>query len=212
MTGSAPAARRDYGGRTASQRRAERRERLLGAALELFGKEGYPATSIERLCARANVSTRNFYEEFPSREALLIALHEQITQQAFDAVSGAIGELPDAPTDERVRRAVDAYATTTASDPRWTRIAYVEIVGVSPEVERHRLAWRDRFGQLIEAEAERAIERGEATDRDYSLTAIAYLGAVNELVHHWSTHGRNVPFEHLRAELARLFLAALTAP
>jgi AcrR family transcriptional regulator len=212
MTGSAPAARRDYGGRTASQRRAERRERLLGAALELFGKEGYPATSIERLCARANVSTRNFYEEFASREALLVALYDQITQQAFDAVTGVIAEMPDAPTDERVRRAIDAYVNTTASDPRWTRIAYVEIVGVSPDVERHRLAWRDRLGQLIESEAARAVERGEATDRDYSLTAIAYLGAVNELVHHWSTHGRQVPFDRVQAELTRLALAALSAP
>ena len=49
MTGTAPAARRDYGGRTATQRRAERRQRLMTAALELFGTEGYPATSIERL-------------------------------------------------------------------------------------------------------------------------------------------------------------------
>src|ERR1700743_249076 len=98
MTGTAPAARRDYGGRTATQRRAERRQRLMTAALELFGTEGYPATSIERLCARANVSTRNFYEDFASREALLIALHDQITQQAFDAVIEAVAEIQNEPS------------------------------------------------------------------------------------------------------------------
>lgn len=212
MTGSPPAARRDYGGRTAAQRRAERRQRLLNAALDLFGTDGYPATSIERMCARANVSTRNFYEEFASREALLIALHQQITERAFDAVVAAVAELPDAPTAERVERAVHAYISTTSGDPRWTRIAYVEIVGVSPDVERHRLEWRERMADLLEAEAGLAVRRGEATDRDYRLTAMAFIGAVNELVYHWSVHGRNVPFERIRSELTRLALAALTAP
>lgn len=211
MTGTAPAARRDYGGRTATQRRAERRQRLITAALELFGTEGYPATSIERLCARANVSTRNFYEEFASREALLIALHDQITQQAFDAVMTAVGEVIDEPTAVRLDRALAAYIGTTSSDPRWTRIAYVEVVGVSPAVERHRLAWRSRLAQLIEAEAALAVHRGEAVQRDYSLTAMAFIGAVNELVNHWSINGRQVPLDTIRRELTRLALAALGA-
>lgn len=210
MTGTAPAARRDYGGRTASQRRAERRQRLMTAALELFGTEGYPATSIERLCARANVSTRNFYEEFASREALLIALHDQITQKAFDAVMAAFGDAGDEPTPVRLDRAIDAYIGTTSSDPRWTRIAYVEVVGVSAAVERHRLAWRAKLAELIEAEAALAVRRGEAAERDYGLTATAFIGAVNELVYHWSIHGRQEPLAVIRGELTRLALAALS--
>jgi AcrR family transcriptional regulator len=210
MTGTAPAARRDYGGRTATQRRAERRQRLMTAALELFGTEGYPATSIERLCARANVSTRNFYEEFASREALLIALHDDITQQAMDAMMAAVGDVIDEPTSIRLDRAIGAYIGTTSSDPRWTRIAYVEVVGVSAAVERHRLAWRSRLAQLLEAETALAVSRGEATQRDYSLTSMAFIGAVNELVYHWSIHGRQVPLDAIRAELIRLALAALS--
>jgi AcrR family transcriptional regulator len=184
----------------------------MTAAVELFGTEGYPATSIERLCARANVSTRNFYEEFTSREALLIALHDQITQQAFDAMIAAVSALsPDATTATRIDKAIAAYIGTTSSDPRWTRIAYVEVVGVSPAVERHRLGWRARLAQLVEAEAALAVSRGDATDRDYSLTAMAFIGAVNELVNHWSIHGRQVPLDDVRAELTRLALAAFTS-
>jgi AcrR family transcriptional regulator len=211
MTGTAPAARRDYGGRTATQRRAERRQRLITAALDLFGTEGYPATSIERLCAKANVSTRNFYEEFASREALLITLHEQINRQAVEATMAAVGDAIDEPTAVRLDRAIAAYIGTTSSDPRWTRIAYVEVVGVSPAVERHRLAWRARLAELIEGEVALAVQRGEAVRRDYSLTAMAFIGAVNELVNHWSINGRQVPLDTIRHELTRLALAALGA-
>jgi AcrR family transcriptional regulator len=182
----------------------------MTAALELFGTEGYPATSIERLCARANVSTRNFYEEFASREALLIALHDDITEQASQAMVRAVDELTDEPTAVRLDRAINAYIGTTSSDPRWTRIAYVEVVGVSAAVERHRLAWRAKLAQLLEAETALAVSRGEAARRDYSLTCMAVIGAVNELVYHWSIHGRQVPLDDIRAELTRLTLAALS--
>ena len=38
---------RRYGGKTAPQRRAERRERLMDSGLELFGTQGFAATTIE---------------------------------------------------------------------------------------------------------------------------------------------------------------------
>jgi len=202
---------RGYGGVPPEQRRAERREKLLTAALELFTSRGYQQSKITELCALAGVSTRNFYEEFASREALLIALHDHITQQASEAMVAAVAEIPDEPTAVRIDRAIEAYIGTTSSDPRWTRIAYVEVIGVSAAVEQHRMAWRARLGQMLEAETALAVERGEATRRDYSLTVMAFIGAVNELVHHWSIHGRQVPLEVIRGELTRLALAALRA-
>ncbi len=69
---------RTYRGRSPEERRAERRERLLEAGLKLFGGEGYAATSIERLCAHARVTARHFYEEFPTREALLLAVFDRM--------------------------------------------------------------------------------------------------------------------------------------
>lgn len=207
-----PVRSRDYGGRSAEARREERRERLLAAGLDLFGTTGYPGTSIERLCTRASVSTRNFYEEFAGREALLIALHERITERAFTAVVDAMANTVDEPVETRVGTAIRAYVHTTAADPRWTRIAHVEVVGVSPAVEQHRLGWRAKLCDLIVELARLAIARNAATDRDYRFTAIAFVGAANELVHHWSLGGCQVPIEDICAELTRLAIAALTAP
>jgi AcrR family transcriptional regulator len=206
------ASRRHYGGRTDAQRRAERHERLMEAGLELFGSDGYAATSIERLCATASVSTRNFYEEFPGREALLTALHERITQQALQNTLTALTGCEEKPLRERIDRMVRAYITTTSSDPKWTRLAYVEVVGVSPAVEQHRLMWRERIIGFLVDEANRAVGRGEAAARDFHLTAVAFIGAVNELVYYWSMHNRNTPLDDLCDELTRLAVAAITGP
>jgi AcrR family transcriptional regulator len=208
--GSAPV-RRDYGGRSAEQRRAERRERMFTAGLELFGTEGYRQTSIERLCAAANVSTRNFYEEFTGRDRLLIALHERITVQAVLALAQALDDEQDASLADRMARIVRAYLHTTLTDPRWARICYVEVVGAGPAVERQRQEWRERVAAFLVAEAERAVGRGEAPARDYRLAAVAFIGAVNELAGHWATRGRDIPLEEVCAELTRLAVAVLTA-
>jgi AcrR family transcriptional regulator len=203
--------RRRYGGRSAAERQAERRERLMSSGLEMFGAEGYAAVSIERLCSTANVSTRNFYEEFAGREALLVALHDQVNGAAAQIVAAALEEEADADLATRVRSAVRAYIATTSADPRWARIAYVEVVGVSPAVERHRLGWRDRWVELLTLECARAVQRGEVAERDFRMTLVAFIGAVNALVSDWSTQDRGVPLDDVAAELARLAIAAITS-
>jgi AcrR family transcriptional regulator len=205
-------ATRVYAGRTAADRRAERRQRLLDAGLELFGTDGYAASSIEKLCAAAAVSTRNFYEEFTGREALLLALHDDVLERAVTSVAAAFAQPGDSGVAVRVEEAVRGYLTTTAADPRWARLSYIEVVGVSDTVEQHRLAWRERWVELLVAEAERAVVRGEAARRDFHLGAVALIGAVNELVYHWSLGGHRIPMDDVLAEVVRLATAVVTAP
>ncbi|HCU48729.1 MAG TPA: TetR/AcrR family transcriptional regulator, partial [Micromonosporaceae bacterium] len=163
---------RSYGGQTVEQRRAQRRERLIASALDLFGTEGYQAVSIEKLCAAAGVSTRNFYQEFTGREELLTAVHGLITAEAVGAVGTVLSEMEDEPLAKRIGAAVTEYIRVTAEDPRRAKVAYVEVVGVSHAVEEHRLAWRETWSQLMEAEAQRAMARGEASDRDFHLSTV----------------------------------------
>ena len=209
MAGVAPA-RRGYAGRTAEQRRSDRRERLLAAGLELFGTEGYQPTTIERLCAAANVSTRNFYEEFGSREQLLLTLHDQVTVRAAQALLESLAGAENAGLEVRIGRAIRAYLAVTSTDPRWARICYVEVIGAGESVQRQRTEWRERIGAFLIAEAERAVARGEGRPRDFRLSAMALIGAINELVHYWSTAGQPVPLEDICAELTRLGVAILS--
>ena len=195
---------RVYAGQSAVARRAERRERLLEAGLDLYGTVGYANTSIERLCTAAQVSTRNFYEEFGGREALLIALNDRIQQAAATAVAAALARAEDARFADRIAAGFRAYITTTTGDPRSARIAYAEVVAVSPAVERNRASWRARCAGILENEARRAVGRSETTDRDFGLTALAIVGAIDELVHHWSLRRDAEEMELVIAEVVAL--------
>jgi AcrR family transcriptional regulator len=212
MSGRSPAPKRSYGGRSAEERRTERRERLISAGLELFGTQGYAATSIERICSVAGVSTRNFYEEFTGREALLTTLHDQLNTRSSAALVEAFKAAAEEDLPTRIERAVRAFIEVTASDPRWARINYVEVIGVSGELERHRMAWRERWIESIMALAQDAVARGEAVDRDYRLAVVGILGAANNLVHHWSARGQDIPIDDIVTELTRMIVNAVTRP
>ncbi|WP_282700619.1 TetR/AcrR family transcriptional regulator [Streptomyces sp. CC219B] len=202
-----------YGGKSAEERKAERRRRFLDAALQLFGDTpGYRATTVAALSEAAGLSTRQFYEEFRTLEDVLAALHLQVNDWAEQAVLARAAAAPDAPIAERAAAIFQAYAANVTADPRRIRITFVEIIGVSPRLEAQRLSRRARWTDLICAEAHAAVARGEAAPRDYRLAAAAFIGSVNGLLHDWSAGGVDATLDEVVEELVRQLLAILRPP
>jgi AcrR family transcriptional regulator len=175
---------RVYGGRTATERRAERRAQLLDAGLELFGTLGYANVTIEALCAAAGLNPRYFYEQFSSREDLLGAVYERHVQAVLTTVQAAIVQAPDEP-QQRLARGLTAFITATLADERGARINYFEMVGVSAELEGRRRAVLRRYAELI---ATQAGEFGDLTllgTRDRRMAAVALVGATDGLIIDW---------------------------
>ncbi|MFB6978780.1 TetR/AcrR family transcriptional regulator [Streptomyces scopuliridis] len=197
--------------RTGQTRRARRRERLLTTATELFITRGYPATSIERICVTARVSIRAFYEEFEGREALLIALHNDVARSGMEAALTVLSDpaTESAETRDRISALARAYVEAVTADPAATRIAFIEVIGAGRAVEDHRLLWRGLWTDFLIGEAARAVERGEAVRRDYALAMVALIGAVNELVGHWARNTSAFSPLMLADELVHHALAVL---
>ncbi|MEU5587964.1 TetR/AcrR family transcriptional regulator [Streptomyces chrestomyceticus] len=68
------AGRRSGGGREA--RRAERREAILQAAMELIAERGYRGTSLAAVAERAGLTQQGLLHHFPSKELLLVGVLE----------------------------------------------------------------------------------------------------------------------------------------
>lgn len=76
----APTSRR--GGRPSRSDALRLRDRILGAATELFLTEGYGSTTIEAVVARAGISKRTFYHRFDDKAALFAAVIHRVIEQA----------------------------------------------------------------------------------------------------------------------------------
>src|SRR5215212_10332014 len=99
---------RRWRGRSASERTAERRERLIEAALEVFGSRGYSASTVRDVCREAGLTERYFYESFPNREALLGALADRIVDDSLEAVAAALAD-PGGDREGTVREALGRF-------------------------------------------------------------------------------------------------------
>lgn len=203
-----PAVRR-YRGKTPEQLRNERRERLVAAALELFGTQGYPNAPIEKLCSTARVATRHFYEQFDSREALL--------QAVFDDSMDALGErmhtiLVDESLDlrQRVTDAIRSLVLYLLEDPRRGHIVTLESVGVSQQLERHRRKRMHGLAGMIELYIQHLVAESLLPERDYHIPAIGLVGMFDELIIEWLIQDTGLSAGEMAREAIILFRAMIT--
>jgi AcrR family transcriptional regulator len=199
-----PLTERRYGGKTASQRRAERREQLLDAGLELFGLHGFAGVTIEALCAGAGLNPRYFYEQFASREELLGAVYERHVQAVLLGVSEAVASSPSDPVT-RLERGLSAFITATLADERAARINYFEMVGVSRELEARRRAVLRVYADLIVAQAAELGDLGPMARGDRRMIAVALVGATDGLIIEWLSSEPRAPQQTIVATLLEIF-------
>lgn len=176
-------AERVYGGRSASQRRADRRGRLVTAGLDLFGDVGFAGSSIERLCAQATVSTRYFYEEFADRAALLRAVYDEVLAEAVRvALLPVLDPDPGLDPAERTERAVRAYVAAVTTDPRRARVVHREIRVVA-SLEAHR---RTTINGIAVQVRESVGPGAPDQEQTWWVQSLALIGAVSEVLALWT--------------------------
>jgi AcrR family transcriptional regulator len=192
-------ATRTRNGLTPEQRRQQRREALIDAGLELFGTKGYNATSVEEICRTAYVSTRNFYEEFENREALLWHLVYQTVAEAYDALRrGQPGECGTPPSLSRGLRArIDRMVRAFVDDPRRARLVFLECRGMSLLHEYRRRAAQSAFAALLD---EILDDRGVVADvsaRSRGTLSLAMVGAFDLVLSDWVLEPERCPVAEL---------------
>lgn len=197
---------RRYGGRTPDERRADRRERLLAAALELFGTQGYARTNISAVCSEAGVTARHFYEEFGSREALLIALFEQIVGDTVTAVAEALANVsPD--REELTRAGIGAYMHALLDDPRKARVQCIEMVGVNRSIERRRRELLLSYAALM-AEQQQVMDGVPVpVDPEVDYVTVALAGGVDHAMIRWLDDDHRPPIDDLVDFCTQILLA-----
>jgi AcrR family transcriptional regulator len=81
---------RDYDGKTADERVADHRARLIGAGLELFGEHRYVGTSIRSVLRQSGLRDRYLGESFADLDSLLGAVYAQLINEEVDSCRAAI--------------------------------------------------------------------------------------------------------------------------
>ena len=191
-------------GASAAERVAQRRARLLAAALDVVGERGVRDFTMTAVCRAAGLTERYFYESFARREDLLEALFDSVAADALDLAGRAADAVAPARLEARARAAIAATTTLLGEDARVARL-YREAIG-HPELAGRRQdtigAFAALLGRLI-TDAHPAL-RAE----DLQLSTVVLTGGVIDAVGFWLDGRLDADVDALLTRCARLVVAA----
>ncbi len=192
-----------YRGVSAADRAAERRSRLLDAALTVWADPEI-RTTMTAVCAEAGLSERYFYESFSGLDAALEAALDHIAAEIEDIsrrAADAAGQDPEA----RVRASVRAFVQLLEDDPRKGRVAIIEAVAV-PKLRQRRTQLLRHLAHESALEAREHFggpHRGETADETAGLF---FIGGMAELVTAWLDGTLRVSADEIADAAVRVLL------
>jgi AcrR family transcriptional regulator len=176
---------RPYRGVSAEDRTADRRARLIEAGLELLGTVGWEQATMTAVCATAKLTERYFYESFTNREQLLVAVVDQVADEARDAVSAALAAVDGGPR-AAARAAIAAFVDYVTADPRRGRVALVESTAADP-LRRRRQELLREFARLVVRQAHTMFGADALPPPRDEINALLFVGGLAELLTAWLT-------------------------
>jgi AcrR family transcriptional regulator len=197
---------RPYRGISADRRRAERRTKLVEAGLEVIASKGAERATVRDVCLAAGLTERYFYEAFPDRDALPVAVFDHVAGHAAGVVVEAVAAAPH-DARARARAAIAAFVDLVADDPRRARVL---LLGSLEDrgLQRRRMQAVSEFARLVADQATAFYGVRGSPPLDAELTAHALVGALAQLLGAWLRDELEVTRERLVDHAAALFVAA----
>lgn len=206
-TTTVPRRRGRFAGLSLEDRKAERRRLLLDAAYELLATEGWTGTTVRAVCQRSGLNPRYFYESFADREALLVAVHTRVADEARRAIAAAVARAAPDPL-ARATAAVEAFVDLLQDDPRRGRVLLLEALA-DESLTRHGIDLLPTFAALIVEQIHASFSGPDGPDdADAQLTSIALVGALTHLFLGWLDGRIAVSRERLVTHAVRLIVGA----
>jgi AcrR family transcriptional regulator len=164
--------------RTQADRRAATRAALVTAARPLFAQRGYAAVGTEEIVRAAGVTRGALYHHFGGKEALFLAVFEQVEQELLDQIGARVAASGVIDPLAALRAGVDEMLAL-AADPGLAQITLLDAPAVLGWERWREIGWRYGMG-LTEAVLKAAVEAGEIREQPLRPLAHVLLGALDE--------------------------------
>jgi AcrR family transcriptional regulator len=160
----------------AGSRRArgpETREAIHAAAIELFARLGYHATSMRAIAAAAEVQPAAIYHWYPSKEAILVRLQDDFMDRLTEKVVAAL-DAQDAPA-LKLAAAVREHVVFHGLHRREAFVTDSEIRALTDGPRQALIAQRDEYQATFVELIRDGIRDGSLRVSDARVAAYAIL-------------------------------------
>lgn len=204
---SAPGSSAPSAKRRASPRSDLQRQSILDAASQLFIEKGFGGTNLNDIADVLGVSRTALYYYFRSKEAILEALTEDVTEAA-SALASSVSVRDGMAPEAALRQLVTQHATLILTHPLQFRVVERSEKDLSPDrraaAQAARRALLEHFVDVIE----RGVASGDFRAPDPRVAAFAILGMCNWSAW-WYKPDAGMPAEDIAQSLTEFAMRSL---
>lgn len=161
------------------------KQRILGAALDMFAERGYAATNVRELAESLGLAKSALYKHFDSKEAILDALIAQLTEY-YDERFGSQANMPPTPASlDELRKLTLHQINFTLRDQAIIKIRKMLMQEQFRDERLAKLAtahFLEGLTGMYETIFAKMMEAGTLRQDDPALLSLEYVAPVAMLV------------------------------
>lgn len=189
----------------ARRRGDDKRKRILQAAVKVFARKGYFAAKVAEIARHADVADGTIYLYFKSKEALLVALFDEVMAEHLAMARRDVAAAAGAPA--KLLAIAQHHLRVLGSNRDLAVVFQVELRQSTKFMERFTASWLQDYFALVGAVIEQGQREGSLrTELPRKLVAKALFGMLDETVTSWILSGKDYDLQQLAAPVVDLLL------
>ncbi|MET3962240.1 AcrR family transcriptional regulator [Marmoricola sp. OAE513] len=174
---------RSYGGKTATERVAERRQRLVDATISVLATSGEAHATMTAVCVEAGLTERYFYESFTGLDDAMLAALDSVCEEILALATSVIESTPGDP-ESRVHAVMQAIVDMVTDSPAKVRVAVIH-ASANPRLRARRNELLSVFADFVAREASELYGDHAWPAARARVHGLVYIAGFSELVASW---------------------------
>ncbi len=165
-----------------------RKDRIMDAALRIFAEKSFPEATISEISKEAGVSEATIYEYFGTKEDLLFAIPEKISNDTFEESEAVLPYIKD--VEGRMRAILFGYIQLYQDNPHYSALVLLQLMSNKRfrQTEAHA-AIRRSAHRLLDCIRDGIADGTFRADADAYLIRSLLMGTIEHLFIHWHMQG-----------------------
>lgn len=186
-------------------RRADKRKRILQAAVRVFARRGYFAARVSEIARNADVADGTIYLYFRNKEDILVSLFDEVMAEHIAKARVEVAAAVGAPA--KLQAIAQHHLRVLGENRQLAVVFQVELRQSTKFMERFTASWLQDYFALVGEVIEQGQREGSLRpELPRKLVAKALFGMLDEMVTSWILGGKDYDLQRLAAPLVDLLL------
>jgi Transcriptional regulator len=169
-------------------RAKSRKDRIMDAALRIFAEKTFQDATISEISKESGVSEATIYEYFGTKEDLLFAIPEKISNETFEEAQLVLPFIKD--VEGRMRATLLSYIKLYQNNPHYSALVLLQLMSNKRfrQTTAHA-AIRRSAHRLLDCIRDGIADGTFRKDADAYLIRSMLMGTIEHLFIHWHMQG-----------------------